>query len=101
MLIEFLNIFFVPVISLAVYFRRQNKELTFNMNFVVKYVIFSVVVLIVTYMIMKALEVTIGVGALPSSPLYTIVATFVAFVLPYIYEIYKKYLDIKCEIKSK
>ncbi len=101
MLIEFVNILFVPVISLSIYFRRRNEELILNMNTVAKYVQFTVLVLIGTYIIMKILEVTIGIGALPSSQLYTIVTSIVAFILPYFCEICEKYIDIECEIKKK
>ncbi len=100
-MIEFLNVFVVPLISLSVYARRFNKPLAFDCTNLVRYGCLTVADFIVVFFVMKAFEILFGIGGLPSSQFYTIIAVAVAFLLPYIYEIYKKYVNISCEIKEK
>ena len=101
MAVEFLNVFLVPIISLVIYTRRFNKSMGWDVITFARWAIFSVVDTIVTYIMMKVLEFSVGIGAEISSQLYTIIACAVAFLLPYIVEFYKKYIDIRLEIKDK
>lgn len=100
-MVEFLNIFVVPLISVEVYARRFNKPLVFDYVNLVIYGCFTVMDFIAEFFVMKALEGLWGIGGLPSSQFYTIIAVATAFLLPYIYEIYRKYVSIRCEIKGK
>ncbi len=100
-MIEFVNILLVPVITLSVLYRRSGKPFEKSFTCLKEYVYAVIAVLIATFAIIKVAESLIGIGPTPESPVYTIPAVIVAFVLPYIYEVIHKYMDIKCEISAK
>ena len=100
-MVSFINLFFVPVIALSVYYRRFDKTISNNARLIVDYCIFAVAVNIGSYVIAEVLTRTIGIGPSTDSILYMIISVPVAYIIPYLYEIYKKYVDIKCEIKKK
>ncbi len=100
-MVEFLNVFIVPVVSFHVYARRFNAPLELNLRNFVRYCCLTVVDFLGAFFILKILEIITGIGAMPSSQFYTVINVIVAYIVPYIYEIYKKYLNIRCEIKEK
>ncbi len=61
----------------------------------------TVLLVVLTYLIMKISELLTGMSAEIYSQLYTVVATLIAFLTPYGYEILKKYLNIRFEIREK
>ena len=99
-MVTFLNLFFVPMISVFVFYRRNKKELFPDLDFFKQYVIYTIAVTIATFLTMKILTIITGFGATSESQVYTIVATIIAFLLPYIFEIYSKYIDIRFEVKG-
>ena len=100
-MITFFNLFFVPLVSIFVFYRRNNMILKPDFGFFRLYALFSIAVSIVTFLFMKLLTITTGLGATLESQVYTIVASGIAFLLPYIFEIYSKYIDIRFEVKGK
>ena len=96
------NLFFiVPLISMSVYARRFKEPLVFDCVNIVRYGCFTVADFLVVFFAMKAFDILFGIEGLTSSQFYTIIASVVAFLLPYVYEIYKKYVNISCEINEK
>ncbi len=100
-MIEFLNVFVVPLISMSVYARRFKEPLAFDCVNFVRYGCLAVADFIAVFFAMKIFEFLIGIGGDPSSQFYTIIAVTVAFLVPYIYEVYKKYVNFSCEIKER
>lgn len=101
MMMEFLNVFCVPAICFHIYCRRLNKEMVFDCRNLVRYFIMSVAIFVITFIGMKVLGAVVGLSAGPDSQFYTLVAVVVSFILPYVYEVYKKYVNVSCEIKEK
>ena len=100
-MLSFLNIFMIPVISLSIFSRRSHEPLTADMWTLVRYCLFAIGVSIGTYFVLQVIKIAVGIEPLVESHLYTIIAAAVAFILPYIVEICKKYIEIRCEIKKK
>ncbi len=101
-MLEFINYFCVPCISMIIYGKRNNVDMSkFSMESLMRYGIYIVVNSILTFFGFKVTEALAGIGALPSSNVYTIVAVLVAVIVPYIQEIIRKYFDVKVEIKKK
>ncbi len=100
-MLSFLNVFVVPVITLSIYSRRFGVSIEKNAKTLVHYCISVIWVTIMTYVAIELMKTLVGIAPILESHLYTIIASVVAFVLPYCYEIYKKYVDIRCEIKKR
>lgn len=96
--VTILNLFFVPFISMLIYYRRKKKEYKFSELFFMQYAIFCVVIStitkIFTVVFRKWLLIEIGVD----SSYYTAIAIVVAYVLPYIIEVWQKNVNIICNI---
>lgn len=101
MILEILNIFLVPVVSLSIYSRRMGRPIRGNGDTLAAYAWFAVAIAIISFIGMKIMGRVIDIDAQPSSQFYTVISCIVAFFIPYIYEIYKKYVDIKCDIEKK
>ena len=97
-MLELFNLFVVPTICVAVFYRRSEKSVI-RFLLIKDYCVSMVAVANISFVVLKMSELSIGIGAEIDSQVYTLVATFVAFVLPYIYEVLKKYISIRCEIK--
>ena len=97
----FINLFFIPVISVSIHYRRSNRKIMADFDALTVYVAYLFVIVSVCYVITKIPEVMMGFEISIYSRIYTILAGIIAFILPYAYEIYKKYIDIRCEIKGK
>jgi uncharacterized membrane protein len=85
-----------------IYCKRNNLVMDkISMELAMAYGIYVAVNSILTFFGFKVTEALAGIGALPSSNVYTIVAVLVAVIVPYIQEIIKKYFEVKVEIKKK
>lgn len=96
-----IHVFFIPMISMMVYYKRNNKSFELNGEFLTRYAIFTSVVItlakIVTSVIFKITAVRLKID----STYFAVIAICVAFFIPYIIEIFKKNVEIKCEIKNE
>lgn len=101
MILEILNIFVIPLISLSIYSRRMGRPIKGNGDTLTAYAWFAVVIAIISFVGLKITERLINIDAQPSSQFYTVISCVVAFLIPYVYEVYKKYIDIKCDIEKK
>ena len=98
---EILNLFVVPVISLSIYSRRMGRPVKGNGDTLTAYAWFSVVIAIISFIGLKIAGRIVDIDTQPSSQYYTVIAFITAFIIPYIFEVYKKYADIKCDIEKK
>ena len=95
------HVFFIPMISMMMYYKRNAKPLDLNGEFIVRYGVYTSVVVtiskIITSIIFKITEIRIKID----STYFAVIAILVAFLFPYMYETFKKNIEIKCEITSK
>ena len=98
---EYLNLFVIPVISLYIYGKRAGKEIGLKFESLALYSFFTVATAVISFALLKFCEMTFGFGAEPGSQVYTLVALLVAFVMPYVLEMYRVFINIRCEIKGK
>ena len=94
------HVFFIPMISMFIYYRRNSKKLELNAEFITKYAIYTTIIVtiakILTSVIFKFTEIRIKID----STYFAVIAIAVAFLLPYVYEVFKKNFHVRCEIKG-
>ena len=67
-----------------------------------KYVSYTLSILIVTYVLRVVISrLGIGIDISAGTAMYTIVATVIALIVPYVKEIITTYCNVRCEIKGK
>lgn len=93
-----INLFFVPMISMMICYRRKNKEYKFNAQFFMPYSIYCVSIPTITKIFLVLLKNKGGIDIGVDSSYYTAFAMVVAYVLPYLVEIWQKNISIKCSI---
>ena len=89
------HVFFVPMISMLVYYKRNNKALDLNGEFLARYATYTSVVVTITKIIASVLSKITNIRLKIDSTYFGIIAIVVAFLLPYIYETLKKNIEIK------
>ncbi len=98
--IVFVNVFILPLISLYIYMKRQNKELLFTFENVCKYSIF----LSVGFVFNKGISIVIKTFFSKNIDLnfaaYTAIGIITFALLPLLFEIFKKYFSVKLEVKK-
>lgn len=94
------HVFFIPMISMLVYYRRNKKALELNGEFLVRYGIYTSVVVTIAKVIASVILKVTDIRLKIDSTYFAVIAICVAFFLPYIAEVFKKNVEIKCEIKS-
>ncbi len=95
-----IHVFFTPMISMLIYYRRNNKVMDLNGEFVLKYGIFTSIVITISKIITAVIFKITNIRLKIDSTYFAVIAIVVAFLLPYIYEIFKKNVEVKCEIKN-
>ena len=101
-ILMFVDYLLIPFISLGIDLRRSGSEIKLTLKSFLLYVSYAVAVIIVTYVLRLVISrLGIGVNTDPGSDIYTLIATVVALVIPYIKEIITTYLNVRCEIKGK
>ena len=101
-ILMFTDYLLIPFIALAIDLRRSKSEIKFTLQAFLKYVSYAVAVIIITYVIRLVLSrLGVGVNTDPGSDIYTVIATAVALIVPYVKEIITTYLNVRCEIKGK
>ena len=83
-MLSFLNLFLVPFISVSVFSRRHRETVTLSGRWVVRYAIFAVCNVPVTYFGIYAVRFFLHREIFKESARYTVIAIIVAWVLPYI-----------------
>lgn len=99
--ITIINLFFVPMISMMICYKKKNKEYKFNEEFFVPYSIYCVFISTFTKFFVVIIREWLSVDISVDSSYYTAIAIVVAFALPYTVEILQKNIEIKYSIISK
>lgn len=100
-MLELVNLLFIPVLSLHIQYRRQNKPLEKSVSTLCDYAIWVVADLIACAVSMIILKKAVGIGPTPDSLTYSIINFVFAIILPYLHEIIRKYFEINVEIKKR
>jgi hypothetical protein len=89
-MISFLNLFLVPFISVSIYSRRHGETVTLSGTWLVRYAVFAVCNVPITYAGIYAVRFFLHREVFQESARYTVVAMCVAFVLPYVCDLFNK-----------
>lgn len=99
-MLEFINLFIVPFITLNGIYKRKKVEKKLDASFIIDYAISVIAVYICTYVVMAITTLAINIGGDTTSKFYLFVAIIVAFIIPYVYEIFKKFVEVSFEVKA-
>lgn len=97
-LITFINLFFIPILSLRIYCKRNSIEWKFNFDLVYRYTLFCILNLPFTRVFTAGLEKILHITCLADSSKYTLVAIVTAAILPFLVEIVEHYVHVDVSI---
>lgn len=100
-MIEFLNMFLVPFISLGIIVKRDNISKQLSFDLVMLFAGMAVANAVGVFFVMQLIKALVGIYAYPNSQTYTIVAAVVAVIVPFVREVVKKNAEISVEIGKK
>lgn len=95
-----IHVFFIPMITMLIYYSRSEKLMELNGEFFVRYGVNTVFVVTIAKVITSVIYKVSSVRLKIDSTYFGIIAIFVAFIMPYVIELLKKNIEIKCEIKG-
>ena len=87
----FINLFFVPVVSLYIYYKRRRLQMAPTFDMLIKYAIMVVGVVPGSRFFTMIFRVLTDVYIETDSSYNTIAALLAAVTLPYVYDIWKKF----------
>ena len=98
----FIDYLLIPFLALSIDLKRSGTEAALTLAHFMRYVAYTVAIFITTYVIRVVLA-RIGVGATTDAGtgIYTIMATVIALLAPYVRELIATYCNVRCEIKGK
>lgn len=99
--IGFINLFFIPFISLRIYCKRNSIKWELTADTIFFYVLMTVLNFPFARIFANLLENFLMVECHAESSKYTVVALVTAVLLPYIIEIIEKVVHIQVEIKLR
>lgn len=99
LIMSIINLMVVPFVGVIVHFRRNNIEMRTSMKVLAFWIVFMVTNIPSVHIILVILSRIIGGGIDASSAMYTIFATIVAFIQPYVLQIIRKYLELKIKLR--
>ncbi|MBR2530459.1 MAG: hypothetical protein IKE35_05475 [Lachnospiraceae bacterium] len=98
----FIDYLLIPFLALSIDIKRSGKEAVLSLANFLRYVSYTVAVFIVTYIIRVVIaRLGFGVTTDAGTGFYTILATLIALVAPYVRELVATYFNVRCEIKKK
>lgn len=101
-ILMFINYLLIPFIALSIDLRRTGEEIKMTLKTFMQYVSYTLAILVITYIIRVVISrLGIGIDLTAGTTLYTILASVMALILPYVKEIIKTYVNVRCEIKGK
>ncbi len=101
-ILMFVDYLLIPFISLGIDLRRSKSEIKLTLKTFLLYVSYAVAIIITAYVLRYvAARLGVGLNTDPGSEIYTVIATVVALLIPYVKEIIATYVNVRCEIKGK
>ena len=101
-ILMFIDYLLIPFIALGIDLARSDKERKWSADLLPRYSGYTVAIAIIAYIVRLVIS-RLGIGATtdPGTGIYTILATAIALVLPYVREIIVTYCNVRMEIKGK
>lgn len=101
-ILMFIDYLLIPAIALAIELKRSGRETGMSLKVFLSYASYTVAIAVICYIIRVVLSrIGITMATDAGTGIYTIMATFIALILPYIREIFTTYVNVRCEIKGK
>lgn len=95
-----INLFFVPMIAVYIYYSRRKEKLIFSLEFVVKYCVITAAVFVITKGLLTLVGIftsfTLNIGGI----IYAVSAVIVSVLLPLALAFIKKYVSIRVCIEK-
>ncbi len=101
-ILMFIDYLLIPFIALGIDLARSDKERKWSASLLPRYSGYVVAIAIIAYIIRLVVS-RLGIGATtdPGTGIYTILATVIAVIVPYVRQIIATYCDVRCEIKGR
>ena len=98
----FIDYLLIPFLALSIDLRRSGKEAALTLTNFMRYAAYTVAIFITTYIIRVVIaRLGFGMTTDAGTGIYTIMATVIALVAPYVRELIATYCNVRCEIKAK
>ena len=98
--VVFINLFFVPLICVAISASRQGRKIECSAEWFVRYGCYTAILVPLAKILASLLEKAIGQPVELYSGYYTLGAAVLAALLPYVAEILGKMFNVKCCIEK-
>ena len=93
------HVFFLPMIAIYVSFKRKGESIKLNGDFLVKYCIYTSVLVTISKIITSVIFFITNIRIKIDSTYFAIISIFVA-VLPYIIDFIKKNISVRFELQK-
>lgn len=102
-ILMFIDYLLIPCIAAGIDLRRSSAgEIRMSLRSFLLYVSYTTAIAVCVYIIRLVVSrLGINIETDPGTGIYTILATAVALVMPYIKEIIVTYCNVRCEIRGK
>lgn len=94
-MIEFINLFFIPLIALLLHYRLRKWKLVPSLLCFTRYGIYAALTFLGAKLLSQVVNVFYALQLPPDRGAYTVFAVPVAIVLPYAIEFVQKYLHVE------
>ena len=99
-MIAFMNLFFIPMITMYIYYARKKEKLVFSFSFAVKYCIVAVLVFVFAKILSQLVNLFYPLALPPDQAPYTLFAIPAACILPFLIEFVCKYVHFKIKVEE-
>jgi len=90
-----INLFCIPMIAMMVYYKRNKKEYLVNGEFLFRYGVYTALIPTISKCIVIIVRKLFSLEFDVDSSYYALIATVIAFLLPYLAEMIKKNWEVK------
>ena len=95
----FINLFFLPVITMYIYFKRNGRTLSFSCENLCIYIVLTAALSVLCKIVTVIINLVSGFVISPSSSYYTLVGIAVAAAFAVLIELLSKYISVRIEEK--
>lgn len=99
-MIEFMNLFFPPMITIYIYCRRKKEKIAFSLPLIVKYCIVTVLVFAFAKILSQIVNLFYPLALPLDRAPYTLFAIAASGLLPFLIEFVQKYFRFEIKVES-
>lgn len=100
-MVPFINLFFVPLVSVLIYCRQKQTPLTADLSLAVRYGVFVALVFLGARLLIRLAGLFLTVNAPPDSALYTLFAFLAAAIVPFVILFFQAYFRVTIRTEEK